>query len=359
RHGTAQDSWFKTVHRPEFRDSFVVLEIVRQAAAVRQRAPVDACEQAELAIYLGQTLPDGFEKWYALGYAYKELANTLITRGQFLKALKALDDAEDCLNHVHVNALQMAVVRLVRAITLQRMDRHDEGCLALVRSSAEVFLEFGETGLFIQAQMVEAMILYSSKRFNEMRELQDRLVAAVEKGDDLELLARIYNNTAECCRALGDHDAAASYLSRAIPLFSELELREELVRARWSLAHIERDRARYSQAIAILYATRAAFEMLGNATSAATAALELVELLLVVGDVTEAARLARPLPRTFLEAGMTSGVIAAANYIREITRRRRATPDLVRYVQHYFAQAQIQSDLPFHPPADGPRPAAG
>jgi hypothetical protein len=68
----------------------------------------------------------------------------------------------------------------------------------------------------------------------------------------------------------------------------------------------------------------------------ALVALEVAEVLLIMGRPQEVPAICRALLDQFTRSGMTSRAITALSFLREVVAIGKVTPSLVRYVHHFL-----------------------
>jgi len=342
-------SWLKLTHEKRYHRVDVVEELIDRAVGLRDKLPADAVACAERAAAIAEVIDPSTEVHYLRGFAQKELANALVARTNYIEALAALDRAEAHYSNVSASEFQLAVVTLVRAIVLQRLERADEA-VDLVNSSAAVFLRYEHADLYAQARMVEAMLLYSLDRHEEMRDVQLPLIKQFRASDRLDLLASVYNNLGFCYEALHQPSLAVEAFMNAEALYRELGMSAMLPTVRWGLGRMQCAAGSFEEALPMMVLARDDLARVGKTASVAKISLEVAELQIILGRNDEAAETLRPVSKLFLDAGIPSGAIAAANYAHELASLRKATPQLIRQIRQYVKQLELQPGLPFCPP---------
>ncbi|MGH7484505.1 MAG: tetratricopeptide repeat protein, partial [bacterium] len=155
--------------------------------------------------------------------------------------------------------------------------------------------------------------------------------------------AMVLHNIGRCYRNLEEFDLAADYFKRAIERYERFGAAAEIIRTRWAIGQMETARGHFAEALPILREAWHLFETLGIEGDAALAALEVVEVLLILDQPEEVPAICRALLDLFTRNGMTSRSATALAYLREAVAMGKATPALVRHVHDFIR------DIPRHP----------
>jgi hypothetical protein len=133
--------------------------------------------------------------------------------------------------------------------------------------------------------------------------------------------------------------------------FRQLHLVSDEIRCRWGLALLVQREGRYRTAIPRLREVRDEFANLGVVSDAALVTLDLMETFLLLGEPREVRRAAGNIVTLFKDAGMTTGALTAADYLKQAAAMRSVTPDLIEYIRRYLRRVAVQPSLAFVPPA--------
>jgi uncharacterized protein YkwD len=133
-----------------------------------------------------------------------------------------------------------------------------------------------------------------------------------------------------------------------------LGIKTDLTHTRWILARTLVLSKRAASAIPLLREAWRDFESLEMEADAALAALDLVEALLVTGDIEHVPAICRTLLDRFTRAGMNSPAVTALAYLREAVAAGQANRTLVRHVQKFLRELPKEPSLLFAPPPYGP-----
>jgi tetratricopeptide (TPR) repeat protein len=349
---SASRSWLAAAADQRFRTPSFVSELAIVGRQIREDTPSVALDLHEQAVFLSKWLAPSVRSAVATGNAYRELANTLLTVNRYPEALQAADHATCAYAGVPGEDYFCAVVDLVRCVIYTMSRESLDRARILLTRSAVVVKGYGDHRRHIDAKIAEGYLLYAEKQYGDAREVWESVRREAEETGQLESLARIYNNLGAAWRELGERDRAAKCLEAAMVLFSELRMNTEAPRVRWGLARLERDRKRWLESLKLYRQAQKDFMANGQPRAASMIALELVELLLLLGDPEGAALEAAPLPQHFIHSGMPSRAVEAANYVRQATKARTATPAKIRQTREYVNELTAHPDLPFHLPQE-------
>src|SRR5207253_11282493 len=114
------------------------------------------------------------------------------------------------------------------------IERLDEA-IEVSRSSAEVFLRFGDLKRHFDAKMTEAAYLFQSGSVREALAIWQALADEREATSELTRVGLIHN-IGLCYRELHELDKAATALQDAMTQFESLGMETERVRSRCALA---------------------------------------------------------------------------------------------------------------------------
>jgi hypothetical protein len=132
-----------------------------------------------------------------------------------------------------------------------------------------------------------------------------------------------------------------------------LGIETERTRSRWLLGHALAACGRYHDAVPILRQTWREFEQLDVIGDAGLVALELAEMLLVLGQHDEVPSICREVIGQFTRAGMASRALTALSFLREAIAVGQATPSLVQHVSNFLRQLPAEQPRLFAPAPAG------
>ncbi len=332
--------------------------IVRTLLAIvtqeRDETPATALQLARLARAVANTIPETTYPSPIViqlrGQTWKEEANLLRHTGEYQEALDALDHAEVCFAQHPTGEYDLALVDLVRALTLSHGMGRPQAAIVLLRRATTTFQAYGDERRSNHARLATAACAFDLGRYQEARDLFHSLLPSARATEDLETAARLVTNIA-CCDAELDHlDAAEKGFHEAISLHSKLGMIAELVRARWGLARLLTKRQEYEVAIAYLYAIAADFTSLGLHGEAGLVLLDVVENLLVLGRSKEIPEQLGWLVEHFTHAGATTSAMTALAYLEEAMTAQRLEPRDVQVVRTWLERPHDPAAA-FIPPA--------
>jgi tetratricopeptide (TPR) repeat protein len=288
-------TWQGTTDDPALRTTGAVDRIIAEAAEQLERDPERATRLAELATTLADSLPAAdyppVVRAQVRAHAWKTRAQALLYQRELDAALAALDTAEMLLEPFGTVAHDRAVVRLVRALVMQRLKRFDES-LILIEEARRVFFDHRDLKRCVDAGMTEGILLYRLRKFEQARDAFAGLLDVARELGNVEQLARLHNNLGHCFVNANELDAGAMHLARAAELFTDRGMHVEALRTELSAAELAIRRKDREPALARLGSIRSRFALHGLHSEAGFCAIQMVELLVHLGRMREAVALA-------------------------------------------------------------------
>lgn len=307
--------------------------------------PADALELTSLAIEIADAMRIDAYPFdlviSARARAWRDHAFVLFYLGRFADALHAVDRAEQLFRQVPVHDFELARVKVVRANVFRLMDRVPEA-IPLTREAAATFAFFGDRERYVKARMSEALMLFQQRHITDALDLWQPLEHEATIAGDVAS-AMVLHNIGSCYRELGHFDRAAEYFTRAIDRYEHFGATAEIIRTRWALGQMYVAQSRFREALPILREAWRRFDEMNIEGAAALAALEVVEVLLVLEQPDDVPAICRRLLDQFTRNGMTSRTATALAFLREAVAMGKATPALVRHVHDFIR------DIPQHP----------
>lgn len=347
---TPAELWPALAERRELQTCGALERLGNYVAEVLGRDPRHARAVAELAVSVAEAIPESVYPPPILAqlraHAWKDLAKALLYVGRFDDALNAADRADACIVTFGSLGHDHAIVGLVRAEILQQIDRYDEA-LAVLAECKRIFREHTDDRRLLLAGIAEGVLLHRLRKFREAREAYLLLLASNRDSIDQESLACLHHAIGHCSVDLGDFDVADANLLRAIAMFQELKqplqaLKSELGRGRMFVHS-----GRIDRGIAHLRTTRMQFLRSGLVEEAGICGLETVQGLLMRGDASEAATLARQIIVEFTEASLSKRAISALGHLEEALAARRASTNMVAHVRDYIVSLRSSPEREF------------
>jgi tetratricopeptide (TPR) repeat protein len=342
----------KLVRRQWLRTGGVVRLLCRRAHAEVDNEPLFALNLAEAAVVFAERLPDDYypaEVVYDLrGTAWKEYATACRYLARFRDALAALTRAERAYRHLLAPTISVGTVELARAGILWRMEQYDEA-LRSVRSSSELFVTAGDTLRYLSSKEVEAVILHRMGAFEAARAAYVTLYEGGNNVGDADMVARAAQNLGTLFVERGDVGQASLYFLEALQLTEGLKLKARAARARWCIGWVALVAGDYSGAEKRLRASEGEIAALGMVDDVDKVKLHLAEALLMQERFAEVESLAAGLVSRFSDAGLVTGALTAAAFLREAAAARTLTRRQVRHVREYLTQVRENPALLFVP----------
>lgn len=330
-------AWWRTAilkSRPNAGTVRKLLEMMRRLIV---KSPPQALECTSVAVDiandLGVTDYPGDFVISLRADAWRDHAYMLTFLGRTHEALSALDRAEKLLSQIPLPDLQLARTKLVRANIYRITDRLPEA-VQLAHEAGDMFLDFGERSRHVDARTTEAMLLHECGRVRDALEIWQ----TIESDPALPERTHIYviYDMGLAYRELGDLQRSAELITQAIAEYELLDMQVEATRARWGLALTLIAAGRLTDAVPMLERAWKEFESFGIEIDAALVALELAEVLLVLGQADRVPHICRDLLDRFTRLGMTSRAITALSFLREVVAMGKAQPPVVRHVREFL-----------------------
>lgn len=348
--------WANLPEKRKYHTGGVVRKLAEAADVVSYSAPLHALNLAETAIAIagmlsaGKYLETSLAAWR--GTAWKQRANALRHLGRFGQALEALDRAERLYRLLPQPELDLASVTYIRATIL--CDREEYAAAGrLAEESTAAFGHLGQKELYFRSRHLQGAIAFGQRALETAREIYEQIYAYAEAVNDIAWVAREAQALGTCYIELGDLTSATRFLHLGMTHFHGLGITSEEIRCRWGLAIVLQRSGRHRDGVLRLRAVRDEFVSLGATTDAALVALDLMETHLALGEPREVTKMARGVVALLADAGMLTGALTAAAYLKEAAALGRVTPQLLTHVRRYLRNVELQPDLAFAPPSAG------
>lgn len=345
--------WVDIPKQRKFCTGGAVRLLCGEAHKTCEKEPLRALSLADAATAIADALPDDLyprRTVYDLrGVAWKERANANRYHGDLPEALNDLKRAEKAFMSGPAPALGVGIVTYIRSLVLRDQDHLDEA-LSDVRASEAVFRDLKLTSRYLNARLVEGMILFQARRFVAARDVFSELLASGETNNDEASIARAALNLANCDIELGNYSVATNGLDRAKRLFTQLGLTTEILRVDGSEGLLLLATGQRLEAIKRLDAVGKALADAGMILDAALVTLYALEARLPDGRSDELARIAQGLVTMFVAAGRISGALTALAYVKDLATSQQLNPSALVYVRKFLTRSEKRPELVFAPP---------
>lgn len=297
-----------------------------------------ALRVAELAVDLAGALPEnaypGIICTQLRAHAWKDLGKSLRLLARYGEAEKAFLVAETEVSKFGALAHDLAVVQLNQAVLLQETSRYDESRLLLGKCKP-VFREHGDTDTFVQATLIEAVLLQRLRRYREAREAHLLLLASIR---DLskDNLAALHLAIGYCSTELGEYAEADANLQHALSIYRSLGQSTNALKAQLGQGKLLLKRGDFANAITYLRSVRRDFLRNALIEEAGLCGLDIVEALLVLKRAGEAEQLSRKIVHEFSRIALNRRVLTALSYLSEAIAAKRASASMAHEVHEYI-----------------------
>ena len=335
---TPREEWPRLATRPELRNSGALNRLEAEVSTRLEKEPQEALLISDLAASIAETLPPDSYPGVVLAqlraHAWKDRAQALAYIGRYPEALEALDRAERQLSFGSLTH-DRAIVRYVRALTLQKVNRFEES-RELLAECSQVFRDHGDDRRYLYCGIGEALLLDRTERYRDAYDTLIPLLEVARSSSDVESEARIQSNLAHAAVYLGELNAANVHLSEAIARFVDLGKRLEAIRTELAGGRLLLARGQLRLGIQRLYEARRSFLMHDMVEEAGLSGLEIVEALLQSGARDDAARLAEEILGELRHIAFNDRALSALAYLNDAAQASRASVETVRHVRGYI-----------------------
>lgn len=347
---TPRERWKELASRTELQTCGALERLGNLVVETFKRDPRRSLPMAELALAIARNMPDSAYPRIVMAqvraHAWKDVAQSLGYLGRNPEALDALDRAEAEIANFAALAHDRAIVRFVRAKTLQEVDRHNES-MALLSECKEIFREYGDRRRLLLCGIAEGVLLHRLCKYREAREAYLLLLASTDDSLDRESAACLHNVIGHCSIDLGDYDSAETHLSRAAEIFEAIGQSMQAAKAELGRGRLLVRRGQVERGIAHLRVTRATFLRNDMAEEAGLCGLDIVEGLLLRSRHDEAETMARQIIAEFTAASLNTRAITALGYLREALAAKNASSALVTHVRNYIVSLRTAPEREF------------
>lgn len=349
---TPREEWARLAEHPTLRTSGALDELAARRRSICEKDPKEALILSSLATTIAETLPPDAYPPLTLGqlraHAWKDRANTLRYVGRYDEALDAIAMAERALQPFAATAFDKALVALVKAITLQHVDRFEESRSLLVECRT-VFLDHRDFQRYLYCGIAEVALLYRQHQYAETRELGNALLSKAADVSDLESAARLHNIVGYGDLQLGNLRDANKHLASATAIFTDLGRPIEATRCQRGFGSILLTKGNVHEGMEVLQTTRKEFLSHTLVEEAGLCGLTIAAAMLETRDVSTARRLVRTIIEEFTRAGLDLRAVKALEQLAASIDTGTASPASAHSVEHYVAGLRLNPSVEFTP----------
>lgn len=346
--------WNDVAARPEYHTGGVVRKLADAADRAQYSAPQQALFLAETAAaivgMLSRTTYTDLEIAALRGLAWKQQANANRQLGRFNAALEALRRAERAYRELPRPELDLASVTFIRATVCFEQQSY-ELATQHAQQSAETFAQLRQTEPYFGARFLQGCIAFEQRQLGEAQSIFDSVLAHGETTGNESWLARASLALGICHSERRNLGIATQYFDRAMLASRHVGNLGDEIRSRWGLALVVQRYGRYRSAIPRLQAVREELVNYGAVCDAGLVTLDIMETFLLLGKPREVRRTAGDIVQLFKDAGMVTGALTAADYLKQAAAMNHVTASLLDYIRKYLRRVEVQPDLVFVPPA--------
>jgi tetratricopeptide (TPR) repeat protein len=335
------EEWPRLAEAPELRNNASLEQMSEEVRRRLHRKPREALAIANLSASIAESLPPSQYPPVILAQlranAWKDRASTLRYLARYDEAIEAADRGEEALAPFASLGHDRAIVRMVKGSVYFQTGRLVEAA-AVLAECRQIFHEYNDERLFLQAGITQGCVLYESTQYGEAKRLFSELIVQAGEADDIESQARIHNNLGYCETHLGNFIQANIHFSEAIAKFTDLGFTAEVARTERGAGLVLIGRGQITLGLAHLQAARRDFIVFGMVEEAGLCALRIAGVLLERGDDKEALTLMQEVIDEFTAADLDERATAAVVRLRDAIDVDDATAETIRTV-HAFVES--------------------
>lgn len=318
--------------------------LVDEGTAQMRNAPREALTWMDIATLVadGASHNGAFEVSVE---AWNKKAWLLSYFGEYAQAEEALEWADAAATQCADRRHMRAIVALMRAILLSRMERWSEA-LPVVMAAKRDFVELADEGRRIKAIEQEANIRMKT---GDAVGAIDILLPLVTLDTDAATRARYYTNLASAMQLAGRLWGAAEYITKAREIHRAIGATPAIHTNTWILARILTSADRIAEAVNHYAEACEGFRQLEAIDSAIRAELDWAEAEIRGGVATTSTydRLRR-VATYAIEKQLPVAKCCALQYLQ--TLERNVTAPHVQHVKDFFTAFETNPRLQFRPP---------
>jgi tetratricopeptide (TPR) repeat protein len=350
---SAKFVWEDIASRPEYHTGGVIRKLADAADKAQYSVPLRSLILAKTAStivgMLSRTTYTEREIAALRGVSWKQRANASRQLGRFNDALEALQHAERAFRELQRPEMDLASITFIRATVYFEQQRYDAAEREAEKCTA-TFAQLGQTDLHIGSRYLQGCIAFEQRQLGQAQLIFDSVLAWGERTGNQSWLATASLALGICHSERRELGTATRYFQQGLLAFRELAILSAEIRCRWGLALVVQREGRHRTAIPRLREVREEFAAVGAVSDAALVTLDIMETFLLLGKPREVRQSARSIVRLFKEAGMVTGALTAADYLKQSAILENVTPGLIEYIRRYFRRVDLQPDLAFVPP---------
>lgn len=348
-------AWMNLERNKRMLNGGVVRRLVAHAHSICEDGPRPALTFADAAIWIAEVLPDDTYPWKAIfelrGAAWKERANALLVAGELPLALDALTNAERAYRQLTFGAVGLSSVALVRASVLCEQELLSEAAECAERAERG-FAYLGQEERRMSAVFLRGTIQLEARDVEAAVRLYDQVLEYGEAVNGQQWIARASYAIGNCEVDRGNLGAASMHFHKALVIFRQVGPERDRLATEWGLARVVLHGGDQMEAIRRFRLIANELEKRSMIADAALVRLDLVEVLLVLGESRQIAAITARLFQIFKAAGMMTGALTALAYMKDAAMTGSLTTAGVHAVRTYLRRVERRPNLLFIRPDD-------
>jgi tetratricopeptide (TPR) repeat protein len=197
----------------------------------------------------------------------------------------------------------------------------------------------------LRLEMLSGVVNVYQGQYGEARKIYENLAHQVSELDDLYTVATIYHNLASTCQDTNDPESALIHAAKAREYYERLGLATE--KTDWIEGAALLTLGQADEAEAIFRRVRDAFYSRCLPEKAATVGLDIIEAMIVKGNLEGAIRLTEDVITDFVSTGMNHRLATALAYLKELLPTSSRPRAVLDHVRRYAVKSGTQPTLEF------------
>lgn len=250
------------------------------------------------------------------GDAWHIHASALCHSGEFRGALRAYETAAEIFRTEPTATPEVVAAERAAAFTRHHLGERGEP-QRIIRASFAVFKAHHYTADLVRSHIFDGTIDFDQGRYGEARAAFTTAMGLAEALDDAATVAVLHEHLGHCAQLLGDRDAAAHHLTRALQLYEQHGMIAARPRTVQAIAECASDQEFIIAAVREMEALGAQLCESRLTLEAGVARLDALEILMLAGNSERAATVAAEIVETMNGAGIAHEALRALEFLSE------------------------------------------
>lgn len=334
---------------PRFQ-SWGLFELLLETGKRELDRPQEALDLLRLALAIADQLDTGR---YGLGSveaaksrAWVYVGNALRIQSDFRAADRAFTEAEEHLSRSWLDPLDEALVYEYKA-SLRRAQGRFAEAIELLDQAIVLYREVNEPHFQGRSLITKGLVLqYAGETDLAAEDFRNGLFL-IHPADEPRLVVAAHHGLIHCANDNGRYAEARALIQEARPVWDQVGKRLDLLRLRWLEGKVALGLGQHQLAEQAFLEVRNEFIDAEIAHDAALASLNLAEIYLRQGRLTEVKHLAAEILPIFRARDVYRETLTALLYFQQAAEREQATLSVVKTLETYLKKASYNPGLVF------------